>query len=376
MLFGLVLLLATSLLLCFSRSIELLLIGRFLQGSSAGMVWSVGMALVIDSVGSNNIGQAMGWVGSAGSMGNIVGPLLGGVVYAKAGYYAVFVMCFALIVVDILLRLSIIEPKDARTWLEDDTQDREREPLVGGTNDSNAEAVNREEPDATSPNTIIAGEQLSDLPRPVLIRLLTKPRLLAAFCGTVIEANIQTSFDSTLPLFVASTFGWDATGAGLVFLPLVLPMLLGPLAGAVADRYGPKWPATLGHLNCVPLLICLRFVTDNTLAHQILLCVLLSAIGLSTTFVFGPLMGEISWCLQEDSEDPSVEPYALAYGLYTMSFSIGAMLGPVLGGMVRNAYGWPAVGLALASASLVAAVVQALWTGGPLKLRTSHTVET
>ena len=47
-----------------------------------------------------------------------MGPLLGGAVYAKAGYYAVFAMCFGLIGLDILLRLATIEKKIAAKWTE------------------------------------------------------------------------------------------------------------------------------------------------------------------------------------------------------------------------------------------------------------------
>ena len=46
----------------------------------------------------------------------------------------------------------------------------------------------------------------------------------------------MTSFDAVLPLYVKATFGWSSTGAGLIFLAVVLPSLLGPLIGWAADR--------------------------------------------------------------------------------------------------------------------------------------------
>ena len=55
----------------------------------------------------------MGYIGIANSMGILLAPLLGGVVYSHAGYYAVFAMAFGLIAVDILLRLAIIEKRGA-----------------------------------------------------------------------------------------------------------------------------------------------------------------------------------------------------------------------------------------------------------------------
>lgn len=201
-----------------------------------------------------------------------------------------------------------------------------------------------------------------------LIHLLSNTRLLAALFGTVIESAVRTSFDSTLPLFVLSTFGWGATGAGFIFLALILPSLMGPMTGWLSDKYGPKWPATAGLLMATPLLVCLGFVTDNSRPSNPPYA-LLGGIGLSLTFVFGPLMAGITWAIQADSDDSSVEPYAMTYGMHNTAFSIGGILGPVMGGYVRDRLGWPTMGLMFAAASLLGAVVQLLWAGGPLKLR-------
>lgn len=93
--------------------IAIFIVGRTLQGISAAVVWTVGLALVSDTVGSENIGQQMGkrckpqilqfadaltgYVSIAMSLGILVAPLLGGVVFARAGYNAVFAIQYALI---------------------------------------------------------------------------------------------------------------------------------------------------------------------------------------------------------------------------------------------------------------------------------------
>lgn len=351
-------------------NITLLLVGRVFQGMSAAMVWSVGLALVIDSIDSRHIGQAMGWIGSATSLGTLVAPLLGGIVYSKAGYYPVFAMCFSLIALDVFLRLCVIETKDAKNWPQTQEQEAQQGSIITEQDILNTSRIDDDQPDTEEFPEIDATERSTSPSTMGLLHLLSKPRLLASLFGTVVESSIQTSFDSTLPLFVLTTFGWGATGAGLIFLPLILPTLLGPLVGDLSDRYGAKWLATIGSVASAPLLICLQFVTENTLRHQSLLCALLVGIGLSTTFVFGPLMAEITWSIQEGSEDFTVVPYALAYGLHTLSFSVGGILGPILGGLICDTFGWPAMGLALGILSLVAAVVQAIWVGGPLKLQT------
>lgn len=101
---GLVVLTAATLMLCLAQSVALLVVGRILQGLAGGIVWTVGQALLVDTVGQADIGQVMGYVSISMSVGIMISPLLGGVVYDAAGYYAVWYMCFGILGLDILLR--------------------------------------------------------------------------------------------------------------------------------------------------------------------------------------------------------------------------------------------------------------------------------
>lgn len=367
MLFGLVLLAAATIFLCLSTSIAMLLVGRALQGLSAALTWTVGLALIVDTVDRSHIGTAMGWVGTATSLGILSGPLLGGIVYGRAGYYSVFAMCFGLLAVDIFLRLIIIEVKDAKKWLapvepEDHNSRAEQD-------DSGDVEAGQDPPSATALDQR-AGAARPQSPIATLWGLLSKPRLLAALWGTLVEAIIQTAFDSVVPLYVAEIFGWGSIGAGLIFLPVVLPFFLSPLIGAVGDRCGPKWLATFGFALATPFLVCLRFVDEDTIRHKIMLCGLLFATGFALACVFGPLMAEITWSVQGDAEskDDADIPYAQAYGLYNMAFSGGAMVGPILGGMIRDSAGWGTVGWSLAIVTAFTAVTQLIWTGSSFRL--------
>lgn len=76
---GLGALAASTLLLCLGQSLALLVLGRVLQGISAAIVWTVGLALLVDTVGHERVGQAMGYVAMSMSVAILVAPLLGGV---------------------------------------------------------------------------------------------------------------------------------------------------------------------------------------------------------------------------------------------------------------------------------------------------------
>ncbi|KAM5345495.1 hypothetical protein ACJ41O_011357 [Fusarium nematophilum] len=368
MLIGLVLLSGATVFLCAGRNLPLFLIGRVLQGISAALTWTVGLALVVDTVDRDHIGKAMGWISMASSLGILSAPLLGGLVYGKGGYYSVFSMCFGLLAVDIVLRLVIIEVKEAKRWLDDadPAPASAPEPLRIGepkTEQVGQDVVYRavgpakEETDA------------SRTPIKTLLRLLRQPRFLAALWGTLVQAVIQTSLESTLPLLTHDIFGWDSIGAGLIFLPLIVPSFLGPLIGMIGDRYGPKWLATFGFLFATPFVVCLRFVSEDKIEHKIMLCGLLVGVGITMACIFGPLMAEITWSVEGEDGNSGVGQIAQAYGLYNMAFSGGTLVGPILGGMIRDSAGWGTVGWSLGIVVFVSAVPTLLYTGGPLDVK-------
>ena len=61
-LFGLLLLLLSTILLAVGTSIPVLSLARFLQGASGGTVWTIGLALLTETVGQENLGKTIGTV--------------------------------------------------------------------------------------------------------------------------------------------------------------------------------------------------------------------------------------------------------------------------------------------------------------------------
>ena len=66
-LIGLTALLLATLLLFLGQNVAVLAVARVLQGISAAVVWTVGLALVLDTVGPENLGKTIGSVGSHGN---------------------------------------------------------------------------------------------------------------------------------------------------------------------------------------------------------------------------------------------------------------------------------------------------------------------
>lgn len=108
-LFGLFSLAVSMLVIATSHSILHLVLGRCLQGASTAIVTISGMALVLDEIPSHAVAVTLGWLSSATTAGFTVGPALGGVLYRYGGWWTVFGTIFGVLLVDLLLRLSVVK---------------------------------------------------------------------------------------------------------------------------------------------------------------------------------------------------------------------------------------------------------------------------
>jgi MFS family permease len=59
---GLAALLGATLMLALGQNIATLVVARILQGTSAAVVWTVGLAMIMDTVGPENLGKVIGTV--------------------------------------------------------------------------------------------------------------------------------------------------------------------------------------------------------------------------------------------------------------------------------------------------------------------------
>lgn len=116
-------------------------------------------------------------------------------------------VALGLIVLDIILRLVMIEPKTASKWLSKH-HDRETEGLTRGSSEnshSHYESVTRDCPDETTVESGPIQEQVNENgepgPRkagefPGIIRLLFSGSLLVVLGAGAVNASIGTAFDT------------------------------------------------------------------------------------------------------------------------------------------------------------------------------------
>ncbi|KAI9370699.1 MFS general substrate transporter [Aspergillus egyptiacus] len=397
---GLVALGAATALLCVGTHIGLWIAGRLFQGAAAAVVWSVGCALLVDTIEKESLGQAIGYLGMGMTFGAMGGPLLGGVLYEHGGYYSVYALAFALIALDIVFRIVMIERKNAVKWLpaEDlqvpETREKPAETDAAGAPQQDVTAADVEgqkdshdppdiPPQRPSETTSIQDED-QILPgkkrKGALLTLLVSSRVLVTLYAYFILAVLITSFESVLPLFVEETFHWKQTAQGLIFIPLTIPHILDPIFGFLNDKYPStrRYIAAGAFFVTVPIITLLRLVQNNSMQHKVLLCALLSLIGLCIAATIAIILVEASYAVAEEEEKhPGIwgkgGAMALAYGLLNSAYAGGSLVGPFLAGFIRESEGWGTMTWALALIVGVTGVPVLFFLGGFLPSRKQRT---
>ena len=304
----------------------------------------------------------MGTALSSSSFGLIVSPLLGGIVYAKVGYMAVFGMALGLICVDIVMRLCMIEKKHAAKYTIKEyaspangfygtfTNPEWSEPEHGQSNGhpnghgTTKPTIPKPQHDPEEAAPLLSNHSLTRR-TPAIFLLLSIPRLLTAIYGIFVNVSILAAFDGVLPLYLNHLFHWSSLNAGLIFMCLAIPALTGPLVGNLSDRLGPRWIAVAGCSLTTPPLILLRLVNHNSWEQKILLCILLVACGFTLILIVSPVAADLS-AVVEDKErtDPGIfgpgGAYAQAFALFNCSMAAATLFGPVAAGALIERWGW------------------------------------
>lgn len=325
-----------------------------LTGISSGVTWTSSLALAIDVTAPENMAEGLAFVSISLQCGLFLGNVLGGVVYQKGGYYAVWAMCFALIAVDVALRLVMVESRrtqTAPTTIEGSDKDVYETPSTPGT----TETARLEEPIRSS--------------LPPLLLLWRSPRFSATIVGTILNATLLTSFDGALTIHLQDIFGYTPLEVGLTFMALLVPIFLAPLIGRIADRYGSRMVLTANLLLGTIPLVCLRYVSYNSIGQKVLVCALLFLVGLTCAGRIGIYTSQVNHAVRAFARDHSrqLDPdkaIAQAQGVWTAAYSLGCGLGPVYGGLIQGRAGWATETWAVALLGVSAAALAFLFTDG------------
>ncbi|CAD0088607.1 unnamed protein product [Aureobasidium mustum] len=355
-LFGLTALLLATVLLFLGNNVPTLVVARLLQGCSAAFVWTIGLALCVETVGPENLGKTIGSIFSFISVGNLVAPLLGGVLYKKAGYAGVFGIGFAVLAIDFIMlarRYNFAAQEDSNGGTASDSHDEEaandeQEPLLGTKAEDDYYTISKSQP--------------AFVRKVPILPCLKNPRLVAALMVAFVQALLLGAFDATIPTIGQEYFDFDSLKAGTLFLPLgVFDFLLGPIFGWVVDKYGTKVAAVGGYTFLVPCLVLLRLPHAGGKNQIILYAGLLALCGVGLAAIGAPSIVEAGNIVQN------------LYAMSSVAFCAGLAIGPEVAGELKQAIGYGNMNIVIAVICGLAAALSFFYIGDkPKMLRRRH----
>ncbi|GAM37289.1 MFS transporter [Talaromyces pinophilus] len=252
--------------------VAILICGRIILAIGGNAAWIIGLATLADTVGSENSAKTLGAISVVYNSGLLVGPMVSGWLLRLAGYWPTWITAISVLIVDMLMRLVIIEkPKVQKSWnnaksafsatngnsehLSPEDTDVEATAAEADTNNSLSEttpllqaqtASTEDLPDqASQKDTTKQGDEVSNFYRVVL----SHPRALTAMACHMTSSLVVTSLDTTLPLHVIRDFGWNTAQMSFMFFLIQLPQLaLGTFTGWLKDKHGTKVATGIGYL--------------------------------------------------------------------------------------------------------------------------------
>jgi EmrB/QacA subfamily drug resistance transporter len=256
LLIGIVVFTAASILCGVAPSVSLLIAARAAQGIGAAIMMALTMAFVGEIVPKDRTGSAMGLLGTMSAIGTALGPTLGGLLIAGAGWPAIFLVNVPVAVVAFFLAYRSLPLDRARTgWVGFDTIGTL---LLGLTLAAYALAMTIGRGHFGALNIALLLAALAGVGAFVFAETRTASPLvrLAMFrdpalsAGFVTSALVMTVMMATLvvgPFYLARGLGLDAALVGIVMStgPLVAA-LTGMPSGRLADRFSAQRMTVIG----------------------------------------------------------------------------------------------------------------------------------
>ncbi len=298
---GMLLLALATALFAFSTTVTDLFVARAIQGISAAATWSAGLALLADISEPSRLGERMGVALSAVSLGIILGPVIGGLLFEYLGYTATFLIPAVLVALVGIAVLALPVP-----------------------------AVRQGRPDI--------------LPRGNLLPLA------ACAVVVVVVAGTYGVVDPYLPVYLNTSFFASPATIGAVFAVLAVAAILAqPAVGRVYDRYGGS-----RHLIGAGLLVSgFALVAAMQASSLPLIAAAVFTLGVALSSAMVPVMPILAGIYRGRGSQGA------AYGIYNTFYSLGLAAGPLVGaGIVGR---WPLSAVFLLQATVLAVIGVLCW---------------
>jgi MFS family permease len=287
---GMLSLAAATIVFALSTNLYVLILARIIQGISGAATWSAGLALLADTYGPEERGEKLGFAMSIMSVGMLLGPVAGGLIYDNLGYVPTFVIpAIIASTIGVLFMLG------------------------------------------KAPYPVIAKNNGTSYLKPI-----TKAPVVFLTCAAIIVIGAGTFgiVEPYMPVYLYNTFDATPTAIGLAFgFMSLLSAVTQPLAGKLYDRHGGRVLISVGLIASA----CVIFAA-MLMPSLVLTAAVFALIGCTISCVLSPMMPLLSDLYGSGVDGGS---QGFAYGVYNTLFSLGLALGPFLGGLAITTFSFP-----------------------------------
>jgi multidrug resistance protein len=275
---------AATILFAFAGNYPMLMVARVCQGVAAAATFVAGLALLADHFPAHQRGKAMSAAFAATNLGLFLGPTYAGWMTEVWTVRAAFLAVACLVLLDALARLMLLP----------------------------------EDPPAQRSSTGYLG--------------LLKDGAVRVFAGALgMGAVLGAAVEAVLPLHLARNLGMGAVAIGLAFTSAALAsMLISPLVGHWTDRKGAAQPLALGLVLGALLLVLSPMLGNRMEVHAFLF-----ALGGACSLLMSPCGPALARILERRGDTS----YGSVFSLLNITFSLGILVGPVLGSVLADWWG-------------------------------------
>ncbi|OBZ84140.1 Synaptic vesicular amine transporter [Choanephora cucurbitarum] len=260
---GSVCLIGSTLCFAWATCFSMFVIARLFQGVSAGASWTIGLGMLADTFPTETLGRVMGTVIIAHTVGFVLGPVIGGILYEAGGIRAPFYFCGLFGLFTLTTAFWIAE--------SDKGQLEEHVPLITNGN------------------------------------------------KRVVLAGIEPA----LPIYLLKKYNASTATIGTIFVALVVPCFLGPLTGYLSDKYGRPYFIVAGMVLASFSAFLLSLPWEGSMYSVV---PLLFLYGLSNPVVHTPLMPEMGYIVSQMNSTAYAQVYALYNMAYSLGTLIGPLV--------------------------------------------------
>lgn len=341
-------LVASQLLLMEASKFWVMCLGRLFEGISSAIILVAGLALICDRTPDKDIGGQLGVAMVGLPLGALVGPPVGGALYARWGYRAPFIFTILFTLVDFAGRVLIIEPPAEIGQRDDEEHNSKSDIALAATQELPSLAAAApghldlqiietvSDPSIPAPHVLARkAPELSLLG--VMVRLLSSSRTLVSLSVAFLCSFAFSAADVTLPLRLQAVWGLSASRVGIVFIAAIVPTLISsPLAGFLTDRVGPAWVAAALLFAGIPWW--------GALTRTFSLAFFIASFAIENFFI-AAVVSPVTAELASITRTMDGVGYAHSYGTFNIIFGLGNAAGAIVGGQIysHSSAGWPII---------------------------------